>query len=198
MKHELPRDFRHEADAVAIGASAGGIDALLMLLQGLGGRRHAPVIVVLHLPDDHESRLAELFAARLGVAAEEAVPGAPVAPDRVYFAPAGYHLQVEGDATFSLSCDPPVLFSRPSIDVLLETCADAYAGRLAAMVLTGANEDGARGLARVRAAGGLTAAQDPADAAHGTMPLAAVRIAQPDYVLPLAGLRTLLHTVACR
>src|SRR5690606_12492503 len=112
--------------------------------------------------------------------------------------PPGYHLLVETDATFSLSCDPPVLFSRPSIDVLFESCADAYAQRLAALVLTGANEDGARGLAQVRAQGGLTAVQDPAEAAHDTMPLAAVRLAKPDYVLPLSGLRTLLHTVVCR
>lgn len=197
MRRELPAGFRFDAAAVAIGASAGGIDALFTLLNGLA-RPAVPVIVVLHLPEDHDSRLADLFAARLGIAAEEAVPGAPAAPGSVYFAPSGYHLLVEGDATFALSCDPPVLFSRPSIDVLFQSCADAWGGRLAGMVLTGANEDGARGLATLRAAGGLAAVQDPAEAAHDAMPLAAVRIAAPDYVLPLAGLRTLLHTVASR
>jgi two-component system chemotaxis response regulator CheB len=197
MTQALPADFRFTADAVAIGASAGGIDALLTLLQGLPAP-HAPLMVVLHLPEDHDSRLAEVFSARLGLAVEEAAPGASVQASHVYFAPAGYHLLVERDATFSLSCDPPVLFSRPSIDVLFETCADAWGERLAALVLTGANEDGARGLARVRAAGGLAAVQDPDEAAHAAMPLAAVRLAQPDHVLPLAGLRRLLHTVACR
>ena len=116
----------------------------------------------------------------------------------MYIAPPGYHLLVEDDRSFSLSCDPPVLFSRPSIDVLLESCAEAYGPALAAFVLTGANEDGAQGLAHVKACGGLAAAQDPAEALHSTMPLAAIAAADPDFVLPLAGLRSLLHTVVRR
>jgi two-component system chemotaxis response regulator CheB len=95
-------------------------------------------------------------------------------------------------------CDPPVLFSRPSIDVLLESCAEAYGSRLLGMVLTGANEDGARGLASIKARGGLTAVQDPADAAHVVMPEAAIRLADPEFVMPLTGLRGLLHTVVRR
>ncbi|RYF70517.1 MAG: chemotaxis protein CheB, partial [Comamonadaceae bacterium] len=101
----------------------------------------------------------------------------------------------EADRTFSLSCDPPVLFSRPSIDVLMESCADIYGPDMLGIVLTGANDDGARGLARIGAAGGMTAVQDPDEAAHTAMPMAAIKLADPDYVLPLAGLRTLLHTV---
>jgi two-component system chemotaxis response regulator CheB len=88
-----------------------------------------------------------------------------------------------------------VLFSRPSIDVLMESCADVYGPELAGIVLTGANEDGARGLATIKALGGLTAVQDPAEAAHATMPQAALDATGPDFVLPLAGLRALLHTV---
>jgi two-component system chemotaxis response regulator CheB len=99
---------------------------------------------------------------------------------------------VEADRTFSLSCEPPVLFSRPSIDVLMESCADAYGARVAGVVLTGASEDGARGLARIREAGGLAAVQSPQEAAHATMPAAAVAHARPQFVLPLAGLRSLL------
>lgn len=197
MKRELSRDFAHQADAVAIGASAGGIDALFFLLDGLPRSFRAPVLVVLHLPEDHDSRLAELFTARTGASTEEAQPGAPAAPGKVYFAPPGYHLLVEADRTFALSCDPPVLFSRPSIDVLMESCADAWGDRLAGIVLTGANNDGARGLAAIKGAGGLAAVQDPAEAAHAAMPEAAIRAAHPDYVLPLAELRTLLHTVIC-
>jgi len=150
---------------------------------------------VLHLPEAHESRLPEVFSNRLGLPVEEAQPHAPVEAGTIYFAPPGYHLLVEADHTFSLSCDPPVLFSRPSIDVLMESCADLYGRQMAGIVLTGANEDGARGLACIGASGGLTAVQDPAEAAHAAMPLAAVKMANPDYVLPLAGLRRLLHTV---
>ena len=198
MRRDLPQDFRFSADAVAIGASAGGIDALLALMQGLEPPLAAPVMIVLHLPEQHESRLPQVFASRMQVPTDEAQPNAPVAPGTVYFAPPGYHLLVEKDRTFSLSCDAPVLFSRPSIDVLFESCADCWGERLLAMVLTGANEDGARGLAQVKAAGGLTAVQDPATAPHPVMPEAAIRLAAPDFVLPLAGLRSLLHTVIRR
>ena len=195
MSTALPANFAWRAKAVAIGASAGGIDALFTLLDGLQPPVAAPILVVLHLPENHESRLVEVFASRLDVPAEEAQPHAPVAPGRVYFAPPGYHLLVEADRSFSLSCDAPVMFSRPSIDVLMESCAEAYGEKLLGVVLTGANEDGARGLARIAALGGLTAVQDPAEAAHSAMPEAAIRAARPDFVLPLTGLRTLVHTV---
>lgn len=198
MRRELPPGYAFAAEAVAIGASAGGIDALFKLLDGLQPPMHAPIVIVLHLPEEHESRLVEVFGHRMGVPVEEAQPHAPVRSGTVYFAPPGYHLLVEEDRSFSLSCDPPVLYSRPSIDVLLESCAQAYGPRLAGLVLTGANEDGAQGLARVKACGGLTAVQDPAEAFHSTMPRAAIAAADPDFVLPLAGLRSLLHTVVRR
>jgi two-component system chemotaxis response regulator CheB len=195
MSKELPQDFAFRAELLAIGASAGGVDALLTLFQRLEGPLRAPIVIVLHLPEGQDSRLVDVFAMRLQVPVQEARPHAPVEPGHIYFAPPGYHLLVEADRTFSLSCDPPVLFSRPSIDVLFESCAEALGEGLAAMLLTGANEDGAQGLARVHALGGLTAVQDPDEAPHPTMPAAALRLAEVDFVLPLAGLRRLLHTV---
>jgi two-component system, chemotaxis family, protein-glutamate methylesterase/glutaminase len=198
MNTAIPDGFAFEADAVAIGASAGGIDALFSLLQDLEPPVHAAIVVVLHLPEQHESRLAQVFGSRSRLPVEEAQPHAPVQAGTLYFAPPGYHLLVEADHSFSLSCDPPVLFSRPSIDVLLESCAEAYGNRLLGMVLTGANEDGARGLASIKACGGLTAVQDPAEASHVVMPEAAIRVADPEFVLPLTGLRALLHTVVRR
>ena len=197
MNTLLPAQFEFRAQAVAIGASAGGIDALLTLFDHLRPDMRASIFTVLHLPEDHESRLVQVFANRLQVPVEEAQPHAPVAAGTVYFAPPGYHLLVEADHSFSLSCEPPVLFSRPSIDVLLESCAEVYRERLVGIMLTGANEDGAQGLARIAALGGLTAVQDPAEAAHSAMPLAAIRAADPDYVLSLAALRRLLQTVVC-
>lgn len=188
----LPDDFRWDAEAVAIGASAGGIDALFTLFDGLPANYPLPIVTVLHVPESHDNRLADVFAARLPLRVREAAARAPVERGTLYFPPSGYHLLVEADRTFSLSCDPPVLFSRPSIDVLFESCADAYGARLAALVLTGASEDGARGLAQVREAGGLAAVQSPREAAHPVMPAAAVARAQPQLVLPLARLRELL------
>jgi two-component system chemotaxis response regulator CheB len=195
MRKTLPRNFRASVEAVAIGASAGGIDALFTVLGGLKPPIRGSIMIVLHLPEDHESRLVEVFASRLAVDVQEAQPGAPVASGKVYFAPPGYHLLVESDRTFALSCDPPVLFSRPSIDVLMESCADVYGPEVAGIVLTGANEDGARGLAAIKAGGGMAAVQDPEEAQQATMPTAAVAKASPDFVLPLAGLCSLLQTV---
>lgn len=198
MRTAVPQDFPFRAAAVAIGASAGGIDALFTLLDGLAPPMDAAVVVVLHLPPQHDSQLVQLFGHRTGVPVQEAQPRAPVRGGTVYVAPAGYHLLVEQDRTFSLSCDPPVLFSRPSIDVLFESCAEAYGPQLLGMILTGANEDGAAGLAAVKRQGGMAAVQDPAEAAHPTMPEAALQAAGPDFVLPLSGLRALLHTVVRR
>ncbi|MCZ2496036.1 chemotaxis protein CheB [Xylophilus sp. Kf1] len=179
-------------EAVAIGASAGGVSALLRLFSALPVGFSLPIFVVLHMPEDHNSGLAELFAMRLPVAVVEAADKMPVAPGTVYFAPPGYHLLLEADRSFSLSCDPPVLYSRPSIDVLFESAAYAYHARLAAMLLTGASHDGAAGLATVAALGGLTAVQDPAEAQIATMPQAAIDLHPPDHVLPLDGLQRLL------
>ena len=187
----------HRIEAIAIGTSAGGIDALFALLEGLPVPSRAALIAVIHLPEGHESRLPDVFGARLGFPVTEATPGALARPGQLHFAPAGYHLLVEPDRTFSLSCDSPVLFSRPSIDVLFASCADAWGPALAGLVMTGANEDGAAGLSAVRAAGGLAAVQDPVEAAWPDMPLAAIAAARPQHVLPLAGLRRLVLEIAC-
>lgn len=181
-----------QIDAVVIGASAGGIDALMTLLMGLPAGWRLPIVTVLHLPEGRESRLAEVFAPRLTIPVREAEDKRPLAPGTLHFAPPGYHLSIERDRSFSLSCEPPVLFSRPSIDVLMSSAADAYASALAGLLLTGANEDGARGMANIHAQGGFTAVQDPAEAHVPTMPRAALASHTPDVVLPLTELRSLL------
>lgn len=177
---------------VVIGASAGGVDALLALLSGLPAGWRLPIVVVLHLPEQYQSRLPEVFSQRLPFAAREAEDKLPVAEGTLYFAPPGYHLSIESDLCFSLSCEPPVLFSRPAIDILMGSAADAYGRSLAGVLLTGANEDGARGLLRIHEAGGLTIVQDPAEAQAPAMPLAALAVHQPDHVLPLREIRMLL------
>lgn len=181
-----------QVDAVVVGASAGGVDALLRLTAALPTPWHLPLIAVLHLPQDRESRLADIFSHRLPIPACEARDKAAVEAATLHFAPPGYHLFIEADRHFSLSCEPPVHFSRPSIDLLMSSAADAYGPRLAGLLLTGANEDGAQGLADVAAAGGLTAVQSPGEAMAPQMPQSALALRQPDYVLPLAQLRRLL------
>jgi two-component system, chemotaxis family, protein-glutamate methylesterase/glutaminase len=179
-------------EAVVIGASAGGFEAILAVLKDLPPAYPMPLVAVLHLPDHHESRLPELFGLRLALQVREARDKEPLAPGILYVAPSGYHLQVEADRTFSLSCEARVSYARPSIDVLFETAADAYGQALAGVLLTGANYDGAAGLAGMKVAGGLTIVQDPASAEVPTMPEAAIRRAAPDLILPLAEIRSLL------
>jgi two-component system chemotaxis response regulator CheB len=103
----------------------------------------------------------------------------------VYFAPPNYHLLIENDKTFSLSTDEKVNYSRPSIDVLFESAANAYGPRLAAIILTGANNDGAEGLRRIKQKGGLVIVQDPQSAENSYMPAAALKAVKPDFVLSL-------------
>ncbi|WP_426176224.1 chemotaxis protein CheB [Massilia sp. TWR1-2-2] len=179
--------------AIIVAGSAGGVDAMLQLLPGLPVPLGAPVICMLHLPANRDSRLAELFAARMAVPVVEAADKQPVEAGVVYFAGGGYHLSIEQDRTFSLSCEAPVHFARPAIDVLLNSAADAYGDSLVAILLTGANHDGADGMAQVHARGGLTVVQDPAEAQVATMPQCAIDLDTPDLVLPLAAIRQLLQ-----
>jgi len=177
---------------LVIAGSAGAIDALLTLLPALPAGSALSVVCILHLPADRDSRLAELFDQRLALPVREARDKQPIEPGTVYFAGPGYHLSIEQDRTFSLSCEPPVHFARPAIDVLLESAADAFGPALAAVLVTGANHDGASGMARVRACGGLAIVQDPAEAQVAVMPEHAIRRCAPHLVLPLAEIATLL------
>ena len=179
-------------EAVVIGASAGGFEALQAVLYGLPAGYALPIAVVLHLPDHHESRLAELFDAKLALRACEARDKEPLEAGTVYFASSGYHLSIESDRSFSLSGEERVNYARPSIDVLMLSAADAYGRALAGVLLTGANYDGAAGLAGISLAGGLTIVQDPGSAEVRTMPEAALRRMTPDLILPLAQIHALL------
>lgn len=161
------------ARAVVIGASAGGVQALLALLPELAVDFPFPILVVLHVPADRSNVLAPLFGARCSLTVKEAEDKEPARPGVVYFAPSDYHLLVEADGHLALSSDEVVNYSRPSIDVLFESAADAYGPGLTAVILTGANEDGARGLEAVVAAGGVALIEEPSTAYARAMPEAA-------------------------
>ena len=180
-------------DAVVVGASAGGVAALKMLLDALPPALPVPVIVVLHLPRDRPSQLAELFAQGCALPVAEAEDKARPAPGTVWIAPPDYHLLVEDRHTLALSLDEPVLFSRPAIDPLFESAADVFGERLLALLLTGASSDGSEGVAAVRAAGGVAWIQSPDDAAASTMPASALARAGADEVLTLDQIRQRLR-----
>jgi len=179
-------------EAIVMGASAGGVSALLTVMACLPKDFAIPLICVLHLPDDHDSHLAEVFSRKLGRPVREARDKESIEPGIIYVAGPGYHLSVERDRSLSLSQEERVHFSRPSIDILFESAADAYGANLAGVLLTGANEDGAAGLARISQYGGLSIVQDPAQAQVSAMPAAALALHRPDHILPLNGIGHLL------
>ncbi|MFJ7882866.1 chemotaxis protein CheB [Pseudomonas sp. NPDC096917] len=179
-------------NAIVVGASAGGVEALLAIFADLKSGFRLPIIVVLHLPDERRSQLAAVFARRLSIPVKEVDDKEPIVPGTLYFAPPGYHVSVEHDRSLSLSREERVHYSRPSIDYLFESAADVYQHALAAILLTGANQDGAQGLDTVRQQGGLTIIQDPKQALVSTMPQAALDRFQPDFILPLRGIACLL------
>jgi len=186
--------LRGAVDAVVIGASAGGVEALSVLLPALPAGTPAAVFIVIHLPRDRDSLLAGIFAQKCALNVREAQDKEPAEPGTVYFAPNNYHLLVDQGPQLALSVDDLVHHCRPSI-VLFESAAEVYRERLLGVILTGANEDGAQGLATVHDLGGITVAQDPATAQAPQMVMAAIKLRPPDHVLPLGDIATLLATI---
>jgi two-component system, chemotaxis family, protein-glutamate methylesterase/glutaminase len=179
-------------DAIVVGGSSGAIDALVRMLPALPTTLHAAMLVVMHLPRDRRSLLADIFRQRCALPLQEAQDKDAIAPGTVYFAPPDYHLLVDAGPCLALSVDAPVHYSRPSIDVLFESAADEYGERLVGILLSGANEDGARGLQAIGAAGGLVVVQDPTTAPMPAMPQAALARAAAHHVLTPPGIADLL------
>ena len=182
-------------DAVVIGTSAGGVEALSHLLPALQRGAQAAVFVVLHLPRERPSLLVDIFAPKCRMTVREASDKEPVEAGTIYFAPPDYHLLVDEGPQLALSSDELVNFSRPAIDVLFESAADEYGERLLGIVLTGGNQDGAAGLQAVRAAGGMTIVQQPDTAQVPYMPELALERGEVDYVLTLEQIAALLGTL---
>jgi two-component system, chemotaxis family, protein-glutamate methylesterase/glutaminase len=181
-----------------IGASAGAFEALSSLLPGLAADYPFPILIVVHLPPHNNSLFIELFRARCAIQVREAEDKEPIEAGVAYFAPPDYHLLVEDDRRLSLSGDEPVLFSRPSIDVLFESAADAYRGGLIGVVLTGANSDGAQGLKAVVEAGGAAIVQSPDSAYATAMPEAAISACPEARILPLSEIGVYLRELGAR
>jgi len=179
--------------AVVVGVSSGGLEALKILLPGLGADFPLPVLVVQHLAPHSDAYLQTCLDESSLVRVKEAEDKETLAPGTVYLAPANYHLLVEPDGSLCLSIDPRVNFSRPSVDVLFETASDAFGPDVIGIVLTGANQDGAKGLARIKSRGGLCIVQSPDSAQPPAMPLAALEATEVDHVLPLEGIDPLLN-----
>lgn len=162
-------------EAVVMGGSAGSLEALSHILPELPPNFPLPIMVVVHVPPDKKSVLAEVMQNKCRLSVREAQDKEPIEPGTIYFAAPDYHLLVERDRYLSFSYDAPELFSRPAIDVLFESAADAYGEKLIGIVLSGANNDGAHGLRTIQAEGGLAIVQAPQEAFAKEMPKSALR-----------------------
>ena len=154
-----------------------------------------PVFIVLHLPRHRPSALLEILTPKCAMRVVEAEDKISIDAGTIYLAPPDYHVLIDQGPSLALSADEAVNYSRPSIDVLFESAADFYGSRLAGIILTGANADGARGLAAIEEVGGVTIVQDPETAYASAMPAAAVKRVVPDHLLPLGAIAGCVKTL---
>lgn len=184
-------------EAIVIGVSAGGVNALKVILSALKSPLALSVIIVMHRRWNSED---DFFCRMLNkdhvLTVKEVDEKERLAPGIIYLAPPNYHLLIEKNKTLSLTVDVRNNYSRPSIDILFESAAEVFGSHLIGVVLTGANDDGSYGLKSIKAAGGIAVIQDPATAEVSTMPQAALDLLSPDYevdyVLPLDNIGPLL------
>jgi two-component system chemotaxis response regulator CheB len=176
---------------VAVGASAGGLNALTELLRPISTDFPA-ILVVQHLDPTHKSHIAELLSRRTSIHVKQAEHGEPILQGKVYIAPPDEHLLV-GPGMVQLAHSQLVHFSRPSIDLMFESVAGMYGSRSIGVILSGSNRDGSVGIRAIKEAGGTTIAQDPGTANFSTMPQAAIATGCVDFVVPIAEIGNLLR-----
>lgn len=177
---------------VVVGTSYGGLSALQILLPNLAADFPLPLVVVQHRGKDADDGLCEFLRKQSALPLSEPNDKEAILPGRVYLAPRDYHLLIEQES-FALSTEAPVSYARPSINVLFESAADVYQDRIIGVILTGANQDGARGLAKIKSYGGLAIVEDPESAASAAMPAAAIAAAHVDAILPITAIAPFLN-----
>ena len=178
--------------AIVIGVSSGGMNAMKVLFSLLPKGFSIPIIIVQHIGPRLDSHWIKLLNDKSNLPIKEADEKEKIEDGNVYIAPPNYHLLIEKDKTFSLTIDERVNFSRPSIDVLFESAAEAYKDKLIGVVLTGSNNDGTKGIIRIKEYGGMAVIQDPETAEAAYMPASAIAAIKPDHILPLEGILELL------
>lgn len=181
-------------DIMAIGTSAGGIEALLFLAKAFRPNVPATILITIHLPSGYRSLLDKILTGAGPLPASFARDGEPAKKSHLYFAPPGRHLILDGNRLV-LGTGPRENNARPAIDPMLRSAAVCCGGRAIGMVLTGTQGDGASGLWALSRCGGMTVVQDPQDAAFPDMPMTAPNRVRPDHVVPLAQMPALLDSL---
>nr|MDT0251013.1 chemotaxis protein CheB [Endozoicomonas sp.] len=183
--------------AVVLGTSAGGINALAFLFSQLGEDFSLPVLVTKHIGLNDDRGMLRVLSRQSTLPVKVAKDKHRIQPGTIYLAPAGYHMLVEENDTVSLNLEAPIAHSRPSIDVLFQSAASVYGPSLVAVILTGANRDGADGIRTVKAFGGTTIAQCPRSAEMGVMPKASLDTGCIDYLMTLEEIPAYLDGISC-
>jgi two-component system chemotaxis response regulator CheB len=174
-------------EIIVIGTSRGGLKALQGLLPELSDRFQIPIVVVQHRGKESDTGLCEFLSNYSPLPVSEPDDKEPIMPGHIYLAPRDYHLLIE-NRSFALSTAAPIVFARPSIDLLFECAADEYGAGALGVILTGRNRDGALGLAAINKRGGCTIVQEPTSAEFREMPDAAIAQTEVDWILPLKGI----------
>lgn len=179
-------------DAIVIGVSSGGMNAMNIMFPLFPKEFKIPIIIVQHINARSDSQWIALLNNKSNLRVKDVDEKELIEQGFIYIAPPNYHLLIEKNRTFSLTVDDRVNFARPSIDVMFESAAEAFKNKLIGIILTGSNSDGSKGIKRIKECGGLTIIQNPKTAESSYMPTSAIAAIKPDYILPLKEIMKLL------
>jgi two-component system chemotaxis response regulator CheB len=171
-----------QVDLLVIGGSAGSFSVLLELIPLIKSSINFPILIILHRKSSPNTSIANIFQKKTSLEILECEDKELLQPNKIYFAPADYHLMIEKDFSISLDYSEKVNYSRPSIDITFKFAAQLYQSKLAAILLSGANDDGARGLHYIHQNFGTTIVQQPSTAEMGNMPSSAIKLFNPNFV----------------
>lgn len=186
---------KYAYDILVIGGSAGSFPVVSKILEKMPSGYRLPIVMCLHRLKDKREGFKEALEIKSALPIEEPNDKDPILTGHVYIAPANYHLLVEADKRFSLATTELVQYSRPSIDVLFESVADIYRHRALAILLSGANRDGALGMKRIKDHEGYTVVQNPHESGMSTMPQSAIESTQIDSVLSVDEIILLMQSL---
>lgn len=185
-------DRWHSSEILLLGGSAGSFKLIFRIVQVLDRNLKKVVIIVMHRKRNFASEVEKLFAHNSLMGVKEIEDKDGINKGIIYIAPANYHVLIESGGYFGLDVSEAIWFSKPSIDITFESAAEVYKNKCTAILLSGANQDGAEGMLKLRNAGSLTIAQDPEDAELPEMPRDAINIGGAEYVLSGAEIIQLL------
>ena len=176
-------DHWKKSEFLLIGGSAGSFKLIFNIVKNFNADLGKAVIIIIHRKKNFFSEIEKLFAENSRISLREITDKEMVSKNTIYIAPANYHVLIEKNGSFALDVSEAIWYSRPSIDVTFESAAEAFKGRCTAILFSGANQDGAEGLLKLRNSGCLTIVQNPEEAEMPQMPLAAIEVNAAEYIL---------------